>query len=78
MNYNNLAPVIMGDDFHKKLDTPFGVILFSYHNPYPYPYPYPYPDCLWIRISKFRGSEVDVNTYLTASKLKNYGLMMAV
>ncbi|MFT5808552.1 MAG: hypothetical protein ACI9LG_002869 [Moritella dasanensis] len=70
MNYNTLAPIIMGDNLHKEFETAFGIVTFIHHNPY--------RDCLWVRMHKFQGAKVDVNTYLTASKLKNYGLMMVV
>lgn len=70
MNFNTLAPALMAGDFHKKIETPFGIVSFT-HN-------HPYKDCLQIRMSTFQGSELMVDTYITPSNLKTYGLMMTV
>jgi len=60
----------MGKDFHKKIETPFGPVVFTHHNPS--------QDCLWIRMSKYQGSEINVDTYITSHNLNVYGLMMTV
>ncbi|MBH0028633.1 hypothetical protein I6F53_16805 [Pseudoalteromonas sp. SWN29] len=70
MNFNTLAPALMEAELHKKIETPFGVVTFMYHNPS--------KNCLWIRMYKRQGAEVNVDTYITSSNLENYGLMMTV
>uniref|UniRef100_UPI003B968D67 hypothetical protein n=1 Tax=Photobacterium leiognathi TaxID=553611 RepID=UPI003B968D67 len=70
MNYNTLAPALMGSDIVKKGETPFGLVTFTKHRPS--------KDCLWITMRRFQGSELNVDTYITSTNLKNYGLMMMV
>jgi len=70
MNFNTLAPALMGSELHKIMETPFGVVTFMHHNPS--------ENCLWLRMSKRQGAEVNVDTYITSSNLENYGFMMTV
>lgn len=70
MNFNTLAPALMKGELRKIFETPFGVVTFMHHNPS--------DNCLWVRMYKRQGAEVNVDTYITSSKLKNYGLMMTV
>ncbi len=70
MSFNTLAPALMGGELHKKIETPFGVVTFMHHNPS--------KNCLWIRMYKRQGAEVNVDTYITSSNLENYGFMMTV
>jgi len=67
--FNTLAPALMGTDLRKTFETPFGPVTFTHHKPY--------TNCLWIDMNS-RKSDVNVDTYLTATKLGNYGLMFMV
>jgi dTDP-D-glucose 4,6-dehydratase len=60
----------MASELHKKIETPFGFVNFTHHSPY--------KDCLKIKMSPLQSAKIRVDTYITASNLKNYGLMMAV
>ncbi|WP_057833231.1 hypothetical protein [Colwellia sp. TT2012] len=70
MDFNTLAPALMASELHKKVETPFGLVNFTHHSPH--------QDCLKIWMSTRQGSKLSVDTYITSSNLKNYGLMMTV
>lgn len=70
MSYNTLAPALMGRDIVKKVEIHFGLVTFTNHKPS--------KDCIWITMRRFLCSELNVDTYITSTNLKNYGFMMMV